>query len=222
MIVLKRTPLLAALVFALLVRPALADGARERDGLFLRLGLGGAGLGMDRTGHVGVGTQPAWYAGESRIAGGAAASELTIGGTFSNGIVLAGSLLGHQIGDPTLERDGGSDLGLEGPLQFSAVGITVAYFPRSTGGFHVGGTAALAAAWAKAPPPRFTEYIGGAGGAIAVEAGYLWWVADQWSLGALVRLTGARLHGEDTQLGVTGSEDDTVRALSIVFQAVYN
>jgi hypothetical protein len=35
-------------------------------------------------------------------------------------------------------------------------------------------------------------------------------------------LSGARLHGEVTQLGVTGSEDDTVSAFMLAFSAAYH
>ena len=213
--------LLLALPICLLAPPALADQPVTRDGFFLRLALGGGGLNMGREGRVSAGSS-SYYTGSSRISGGIGASELSVGGTLGSGVVLAATLLNHEIGDPKLTSDGRSDLPLDGPLHFVLLGVSLEYFPDPRGGFHFGGTVGVAGAWAKAPDPRWTEYLGGAGGALSLTAGYLWWVSDRWSLGTHLRLTGANLHGEDSALGVTASEDDKLGALAAFVQGTFH
>jgi hypothetical protein len=220
--VLRLAAVPAALSAVLLLAPdARADAPRTRDGLYLRLGLGASGLSMSRAGHLSAGGSAPAYTGDSTIAGGGTAFELTLGGTLRPGLVLAGTFVEQTVADPSLRSNDGN-VALEGQLHYALLGATLAWFPQPNGGFHLGFTLAAAGAWAKAPPPRFTEYLGGSGGALALDAGYLWWVADQWSIGLSARLSGARLHGEVTQLGITGSEDDRVGAFMLAFSAVYH
>jgi hypothetical protein len=138
------------------------------------------------------------------------------------GLMLGGTFLSHQSGgNPTLRSDDG-DLALAGPLRFALLGASLEYFPNPRGGFHFGGTLALAAAWAEVPPPRWTENLGGAGAALSAGVGHLWWVSDGWSIGVTGRATVARVHGETTQIGITAAEDDTVAAFSLAFAGAYN
>jgi hypothetical protein len=203
--------------------PARADAPRTRDGLYLGLGLGLSAISMQREGHISSGSGPAAYTGDSSISGGGGAFEVSVGGTLRPGLVLAGTLVHQSVSDPRLRADSsGDEVPLEGSLQFALLGATLKWFPRPHGGFHLGGTLGLAGAWAKSPPPHFAEYLGGAGGAIALDGGYLWWISDQWSLGVAARLTAARLHGEVTQLNVTGSEDDSVGAFMLALSAAYH
>jgi hypothetical protein len=206
---------------ALSASVARADAPRTRDGLYLSIGAGASGLSMSRSGHVSAGGSAPTYVGDSSIAGGGGSFELTLGGTLRPGLVLAGTLVDQTVGSPSLHSDAG-DVPLDGQLHYGLLGATLAWFPEPNGGFHLGGTLALARAWAHSPPPHFAEYLGGAGGAIAFDAGYLWWVSDQWSLGLNARLSAARLHGQVTQLGVTGSEDDSVGAFMLAFSAAYH
>ncbi len=212
-----------ALVLGMPVRSVWADdAAREHDGFFLRLALGGAGLSMSRTAKAGTGSSAGLYTGDSSIAGGSGAYEISVGGTLARGLVLAGTLFGHGIANPTLKRDGGADVDLDGPLHFGVLGATLEYFPNPQRGFHFGGTLGFAAAWAKSPNPAFSENLGGFGGAISLSAGYLWWVGRTWSVGVLGRLTGARLHGEHEKGGITGSEDDSLGAFGVYFSGAYH
>ncbi len=208
-------------IFLFVPAVARADAPRTRDGLYLKVGVGASGLSMSRAGHVSAGSGPAAYTGDSSIGGGGGAFELTLGGTLRPGLILAGTLVDQSVASPALHTDA-RDIDLDGQLHYGLLGATLTWFPQPNGGFHVGGTLAAARAWAKAPQPAFSEYLGGAGGALALDAGYLWWISDQWSLGLSARLSGARLHGEVTQLGITGSEDDTVSAFMLAFSAVYH
>ncbi len=211
------------LFLAILLIPlaAQADEPRTHDGFFLRLAVGGAGLKMEREGQVTSGSTN-YYTGKSSIAGGAGATELSIGGTLGRHWVLAATLINHEIADPKLKRENESDLSLNGPLHFLMLGGSVEYFPDAKGGFHFGGTIGFAGAWVKSPDPIFTEYIGGAGGAISLSGGYAWWLSERWSLGVHVRITGAKVHGEDRAFGVTGSEDDSVAAFALSAEALYH
>jgi hypothetical protein len=218
----RSAPFAIAALAAALLTPTLAraDAPRTRDGLYLQLGVGASGLSMSRSGHVSAGNQAA-YTGDSSIAGGGGSFELTLGGTLRPGLILAGTLVDQTVGRPTLHTDS-NDYALDGQLHYGLLGATLTWFPRPEAGFHMGVTLAAARAWAKAPQPALSEYLGGAGGALALDAGYLWWVSEQWSLGLNARLSGAKLHGEATTLGITGSEDDKVSAFMLAFSAVYN
>lgn len=202
---------------------ARADAPRTRDGLYLGLGLGLSAISMHREGHLSTGGGPAAYTGDSSISGGGGAFDVTVGGTLRPGLVLAGTLVYQSVSDARLHAESsGADVDLEGPLHYALLGATLKWFPHPNGGLHLGGTLGVAGAWAKSPPPHFAENLGGAGGALGLDAGYLWWIADQWSLGVSARLSGARLHGEVHQLGVTASEDDSVGAFMLVVSAAYH
>jgi hypothetical protein len=201
---------------------AWADAPRTHDGLFLRVGAGVGGLSMTRSGSVAAGSSAAFLVGDSRIGGGTGAFELTVGGALRPGVILAGSFASQNIANPVLERDGDSDVSLDGPLAFVQLGLLLDVYPDPRGGFHLGGSASFAGAWVKSPPPRFTDYLGGGGGALALHAGYSWWVSDDWAIGLLARASAARLHGEDTQFGITGAEDDRVTAFALMVAATFN
>src|SRR5690348_15566979 len=81
---------------------ARADAPRTRDGLYLRLGVGGSGLSMTRSGHVSAGGSAPTYVGDSTIAGGGGAFELTLGGTLRPGLVLGGTLVDQTVTKPSL------------------------------------------------------------------------------------------------------------------------
>lgn len=214
------TPIVVILLGA--TAPARAgDAPRTHDGLLLRVGAGAGGIAMSRSGHLSAGTSSA-FLGDSRVGGGTGAFDVTLGGAIRPGLILAGVLASQHLASPVLERDGQSDLPLDGPLAFVQLGVLLDVYPNPRGGFHLGGSASIAGAWVKSPPPRFTEYLGGSGGALAVHAGYSWWIADAWSLGVLARASGARLHGEHTELGITGAEDDRVSAFAILLEATFN
>src|SRR4029079_12839776 len=99
---------LTTLVLLLLAAaPARADAPRTRDGFYLRLGLGGSGLSMSRSGHVSAGGSAPTYVGDSSIAGGGGALELVLGGTLRPGLVLAGTIVYQNVSDPSLHSNSG-------------------------------------------------------------------------------------------------------------------
>lgn len=194
---------------------------RRHDGFYLRFGVGLGWLSLKRdTETTTVGTDVA-FSGESTIRGGVGVGEISIGGTVGTGIVLCGTLLGHELADATLEREDGDDVELGEALSLGLIGMGIHYFPDEYGGFHVGGTAGLAYAVADAPASRF-ERLGGVGLGVSLATGYDWWIGDQWALGVIGRFTGARVHGEATDDGVTAEEDDTAAAFAVMFSVLHH
>lgn len=165
--------------------------------------------------------------GSSSIGGASIATELSIGGTPGDGFVIAGTLLGQSIPKPVLKRDQASDVDLPGPLTLNVIGVSMDWFPNPTGGFHVGAMLGFAVATAPRPKTDLFDVVGGGGGALAISTGYDFWIADQWSLGALLRLTGARLTSDQkatdptTLTEVEATETDTVSAFAIYLTALY-
>lgn len=202
------------------VATAPESDTRRHDGFYLRLGLGLGVLSLKRDTTTSTPGDAA-YTGESVIQGGAGVGEISIGGTVGSGIVLCGTLLNHELADATLERDEGDDVDLGSSLSFGLVGMGVHYYPDERGGFHFGGTLGLAYAVADVSQSRF-ERLGGVGFGGSLATGYDWWVADQWALGVIGRFTGARLHGEATDAGVTAEEDDTAGAIAVMFSVLHH
>jgi hypothetical protein len=188
----------------------------------LRLALGGGVMSMNRD------TDEKGISGSSSIGGGSFATELSIGGTPGDGFVIAGTLLGQTIPKPVLKSDQARDVDLPNALTFSVLGVSMDWFPNPTGGFHVGATLGFAVAAAPRPKTDVFDTLGGGGGALAISTGYDFWIADQWSLGALLRLTGARLSGDQkatdpaTQTEVEATETDTITAFAIYLTALHH
>jgi hypothetical protein len=162
------------------------------------------------------------FNGKSKIQGGGGASELSIGGTLGSGLVLCGTLLTQNVVEPELEPEEGDNVELGGNLNFILLGPGIHWYPDATGGFHFGATLGIAAAAAKTPDNSVFENLGGGGGGLSLAVGYDFWIADQWSLGGMLRFTGASLHGEASENNIDAEEDDTLSAVSLMFTALYH
>jgi hypothetical protein len=197
--------------------------AHNHDGFYLRLGLGFGGMTLDRdseyeiTGLAGVDAN-----GESKISGGGGAFELSIGGTVARGLVICGTLYTQSVQEAKLERDDFDDQDLDGNLNFVLLGPGIHWYPDPTGGFNVGLTIGIAGAVAKTPDGSRFENLGGVGGGGSLAVGYDFWIADQWSLGPMLRLTGANLHGESEDGNLKASEDDKLSAVSLMISGVFH
>jgi hypothetical protein len=160
------------------------------DGLYLRLGLGIGRLGAHFTTD-----ESADFGGsvDGSVANVSGVFEVAVGGTPAPGLVLGGGLwfdgtgrhATHDLkvnGTPTQNlRFDGVDLGLVGPF--------VDYYINPRLGFHVQaalGVAIVTVGRGDDGPHSYDQTLGGLG--FMLGTGYEWWVADQWSMGAIVRL----------------------------------
>jgi hypothetical protein len=207
--------------------PEFADpSARRHDGFYLRFGIGIGGLSMQRKGELSTSgtTGTSAYEGDSSIAGGGGAFELSIGGTVASGLVICGTLFGQNVNEPELVSDDDQfpDTELGSNLSFGLIGPGIHWYPDAEGGFHFGGTLGLAYAVAETPSGSRFEHIGGVGGGVSLAVGYDFWIADQWSLGVMGRFTGAGVSGEAEEGGVTGKEEDSISAFALMFTALHH
>jgi hypothetical protein len=203
--------------------PAPDPSVRNHDGFYLRLGLGFGGMTLNRDSTYSVtGINGIDANGESKIAGGGGAFELSIGGTVGSGIVICGTLYTQTVQEAKLEPEDGEERDLDGNLNFVLLGPGIHWYPSPTGGFHVGLTLGIAGAVAKTPEGSRFENLGGVGGGGSLAIGYDFWIADQWSLGPMLRLTGANLHGEDEDGALKAEEDDRLSAASLMISGVFH
>jgi hypothetical protein len=200
-------------------------GGETHDGFYLRFSLGAGGLSMQREAEGTAGSELV-YSGDSSINGGVTTGELSIGGTPGGGFAIAGTLLTYNLAEPTLENDSGGEAELGGPLQVLVLGASLDWFPNPNGGFHFGGTLGVGAAAAETPDGNPFDNIGGGGGALSLQLGYDWWIAEEWSLGVQGRFTVLGLKGEATAnvggVEVTGEETSSVSALTIAITLLYH
>jgi hypothetical protein len=196
-----RTLALSA-ALALLSIPSRAEaqegGVQTHDGFYLRLGIGPALIfGSVEATEL---AQPP----DVGISGFGLGTELAVGGTPIPGLVLGGGSFGTAIFRPTYEDDSNSLKG--GLLVMSAIGPFADYYLDPNGGLHFQAAIAFAtvsqAAGEEGESGELTEASGGEGFAFLLGAGYEIWIGEQWSLGALARITyyGASLEGDETEL----------------------
>jgi hypothetical protein len=161
-------------------RPALAE-PRAHDGFYMRLGAGGG---------YALGTLSAPNDSDSR--GVNVASEVAVGRTFRPGLVLGlGSFL---MVAPGPEYDGVD----AGGQHMSGAGPFADYYLDPAGGLHLQTALLFATGYLDGGGARGGKFGVGYGGMAGV--GYDVFVADEWSLGALVRVTAYRLFGVDDRI----------------------
>lgn len=132
-----------------------------------------------------------------QASGGGAGPQLAValGGTPADGLVVGGEI---RVLAPSLHLRGQSGFRSE-PLsdidrgRRAAIEIDsglVEYFPDPRGGFHLGLSAGIAT---KRWQDSFAKGIDQTGIATVPRVGYGWWIGDEWSFGAAIDLTLARL-----------------------------
>jgi hypothetical protein len=143
--------------------PPPEPGAYLHDGLYVRYSIGPSYV--EATGDGPSGTVTAGGAGVSEI--------LAIGGTPGRGLVLAGAAIAN-LAAPTVA-------GTQRLVTVVTYGLLVDWFPDPRAGWHFGGAAGLG----------FLGYGDARGYSVggSLFAGYDFWVAAQWAIGALVAAT---------------------------------
>lgn len=234
----KKLPLLAALAAQLtfaasvLAEPAERDqapapgakssGAFEHDGFYLRFG-----MGFGSYGERFESKSTSRYGGKSGgdASGFATVTEIAIGGTVAPGLVLGGGVYTTSLVTSSFDAD--EDVTVPKELEpdrrnFALVGPFVDWYPNPRKGFHLQGAVGLATlndGWEKHDDHNEPEYVA-LGGGLMFGVGYEWFVAEEWSLGMMARITGAV---------VTGEDENGVRfyhaigtSPSLLFSATYN
>jgi hypothetical protein len=185
-------------------------GARLHDGFYLRLSIGGGSMVArgERYDASETGTD---YSFE----GNALAAEIAVGGSPTPGFVLGGAYQGVYAarGGP---RHGDADTG----ISLALVGPFVDIYPDPRDGFHLGGM--LGAAVTASHDERYEERSAALGFGGSLWVGYDLWIANQWSIGGLVRASAARV--ETPQNRVLDLERDRlgVASVALLVSAVYH
>jgi hypothetical protein len=197
------------------------------DGFYLRfalgLGIAHASMTADRSLPSSLPLRFAPTALEGSIGGTSAVTELALGYAFWPGIVIGAGVYTATIGAHTMttndERTGDYDFRLS---QLAVVGPFLDFYPSADSGFHVQGSPGVGTYVAGAGIPQVEGPIAQAhtavGFGLMLGLGYEWWIADQWSVGFLGRLTLTKGSGSDTR-GV--SWDHTVYSPAVLVGLTY-
>jgi len=183
-------------------------GAFTHDGFYLRLGFG-LGFALDSL----ESSPDEFFIAETRGTGAltttltslALATELALGGTPAEGLVLGGGVFsniltgmkssGCRYGDfprPGMTLDN---------VVFVVFGFFADYYFDPRAGFHVQGALGMGQILTGAGRLEDGTTVAGGhsatGPGLVVGMGYEWFIAGQWSLGALLRASGALVTGGD-------------------------
>lgn len=184
--------------------PAEVRTDKIHDGFYVRanLGFGSQTTSLDLGAGVPNLDATAMALSMSALVGGAPAPGFIVGGTLGLDSLASTNFTG-----------GGAEA--KTGVMLTTIGPFVDGYPDPRGGFHVGGMVGPGFA-------RLKDSIGGGsksanGISLAAWLGYDWWVAEQWSIGGLLRFSGANTW--DSSDGSDLSVD--VRAVTLMVSAVY-
>lgn len=187
------------------------DGYRH-DGFYLRLATGPT---FHRTRiETNRAADAAIVAGGAGLAGG-----IMLGGSPIPGLAVGGVVFGDVAPDPKVEV---GDQTLSGDFETStgSIGVFVDVFVDPEAGYHFGGSLGVIAHTfddAKNPTDQEQTHEGFGG---ALWLGYDAWIAREWSLGGMLRVSGGKHDVERNGVGVT--ETATATAVSILFTALHH
>jgi hypothetical protein len=144
--------------------------------------------------------------------GGSLHLNLLIGGSPSPGLAIGGALLAE--GTASVDFDRNDVHVVDRSMSLAILGPFIDGFPRPSRGWHFGGTlglARLSLGSTSLDKRRDTNGIGG-----AFWLGNDFWVAEDWSVGPLLKFTGALTKASDPDISA-GSF-----SISILFTALYH
>jgi hypothetical protein len=163
--------------------PVPSDRVERHDGFYLR-----AALGLGKL--FGKSEPDVDSDLEFSVSGLAGLFELALGGTPAPGIVIGGGIFTSSVSETSYEIDvdgeseefeaSGSTVGLLGPF--------IDVYPNPEHGFHVQGSIGFGVITADEDDEYLFDNYGGVGLGLMAGIGYEAWVADQWSLGGLIRV----------------------------------
>jgi hypothetical protein len=111
------------------------------------------------------------------VGGAGFALDALVGGSPSVGFAVGGALSIQGFG-----------FGNEGSAGVGMLGAFVDGFPMANDGLHLGGSLGYAAS--RTTRPNGADELHGRGFGGSAWFGYDWWVADEWSMGTMVRFSG--------------------------------
>lgn len=160
-------------------------------------------------------------AGSSDVRGTGPAIDFAIGGVLGAGFAIAGDLGAHNATNPSSSD---SSLVTYERVGYTRLGVLLDWYPAPSGGFHIqGGLASatytyrrtLAAGIVASIPVTAESNMTGLGWNLGV--GYEGWVGEQWAIGGLFRIDGAKVEGR-----LYSEERATVLTPSVLFAATFN
>ena len=164
------------------------ETARWHEGFYLRAGLG-FGIFTDRfEGDLG------WL--DATASGGSGALELMVGGSLMDGLILGGGVVVEHVVDPAIEVE---NVRVEDDVAvgtFVLVGPFLDWYPSAAGGFHVQLLLGGSRIDIRSDDGGYREHAPVGGGA-ALGAGYDWWLADEWAIGFLGRISASTMTDDD-------------------------
>jgi hypothetical protein len=137
-----------------------------------------------------------------------------VGGAPSPGIIVGGALQLDSLPSKTFTVD---QYSAKTGVNLLTIGPFIDGYPDPRGGFHLGGTFGFSAARLTNSNSQTFSTDKANGFGLAAWLGYDWWVADQWSVGGLLRFSGAHTTARerDTDFAVN------TRAITLMFTTVY-
>jgi hypothetical protein len=191
---------------------------RRHDGFYLRLGIGVARGDVRAEGSLD--TEPSAF--DLEYSGYGPAYEILIGGTPGGGFVIGGGFVGQDIQDPDVEGEllgiDASEFDSDDTLGMVILGPFVDWFPDETGGAHVGAMLGLGSIGLSSGDDD--ELSSGWGASL--WAGYDFWVASQWSIGAEARAAYLSTQRELDSDFFSGDIDDRGTSFQILFTGLHH
>jgi hypothetical protein len=184
--------------------PVVARRYHLHDGFYLRSSVGLI------TAHTYVTsnqvTHPSYSAG-----GGGLALDLMIGGSPSVGLALGGALSLQSFG----QGSGSASAGL------GLLGAFVDGFPMANRGLHLGGM--LGFAGSRTNRSSNVDELRARGFGMSAWIGHGWWVADEWSMGGMLRFSGALTADSSHDKGPTPYKlESSTYELALLFTVLYH
>ncbi len=184
--------------------PVVPRSYHMHDGFYAR---GSVGFGT-----LGVSFDDGDPSGDNLSGSGASLGfDLMFGGSPSPGIAIGGGLITQGAFSVNFERNG---YDVDRSVSMALIGPFIDGFPNANKGWHVGGLVGLAAVNVEDGDDEGLSKTTGFGGSVFL--GYDFWVADEWSVGPLVRFSGALTKDGD------GNVDAQTFSTVVSFTALYH
>jgi len=179
--------------------PAESGGAHTHDGFFMRLGLNFGPLMLKYKSEVN-GTAAG---GDMDVSGLTTGSDILLGGTPIDGLVIGGALVAAGTSDPTVKQ-GGAERTAKGTTIFGGIGVFGQYYFDPNAGGHV----QLLLGYGFVD---FVDEDGASGGndpagpMLGIGGGYDFWIGSEWSIGPFARVLYASTSVEKGNQKVTAN-----------------